>query len=99
MKILARVPHSRIAEDLRGGATLRRPRTRLLAPRVWARRSSVDGRIATHGPCHLHDPPAHDHPAVQFISRRTQPASLRGALSSSRNQLVDQPVNLTETRN
>jgi len=66
-----------------------RPRTRLLATRVWARRSSVDGRIATHGPCHLHDRPAHDHPAVQSISRRTQPASLRGALSSSRSRWDD----------
>ena len=58
-----------------------RSRTRLLAPRVWARRSSVDHRIATHGLCHLHDRPAHDHPAVQSISRRTQPASLRVALA------------------
>jgi len=66
-----------------------RSRTRLLATRVWARRSSVDDRIATHGPCHLHDRPTRDLPAVQCISRRTQPASLRGALPSSRNRSED----------
>ena len=69
-----------------------RPRTRLLATRVWARRSSVDHRIASDRRCHLHDRSALDHPAVQFISRRTQPAPLRCALTSSRNQMVYQPV-------
>jgi len=38
-----------------------------------------DGR-----PCHLHDLLTIDYPAVQFISARTQPASLRFALSSAR---------------
>src|SRR4051812_29453525 len=54
-----------------------RPRTRTLAIAVWVRRSSVDHRIATHGSCHLHDRPTHDHPAVQSISRRDPAASLR----------------------
>jgi len=63
-------------------AAARETRTRLLASRVWARRLSVDRRIASDLQCHLHDRPALDLPAVQFISRRIQPASLRGALSS-----------------
>jgi hypothetical protein len=42
-----------------------------------AHRSSVNHRIAIDRQCHLHDRPTLDHPAVQFISRRTQPASLR----------------------
>jgi hypothetical protein len=61
---------------------LRRTQTRALAPRVWATRSSVDGRIATHARCHLHDRPAHDHPAVQSISLRdpARVAALRVAV-------------------
>jgi hypothetical protein len=34
-----------------------------------------------HRWCHLHDRSTIDHPAVQFISRATQPASLRRALT------------------
>jgi len=75
--------YSRVAEDLPGCAAFRRPRTRALAIAVWVRRSSVDHRIATHAPCHLHDPPACYHPAVQSISRRDPAASLRGALRCS----------------
>src|SRR4029079_10121795 len=61
MKIVARV--------LLPWRSSRRPRTRLLATRGWVAHSSVDHRIATHARCHLHDPPACYHPAVQSISR------------------------------
>src|SRR6185503_7491470 len=55
-----------------------RPHTRALATRVQAPRSSVNGRITNVCSCHLHDPPAIHHPAVQFISLGDlDPTSLR----------------------
>jgi len=38
------------------------------------------------------------YPAVQFISTRTQPAPLRCALPSSRDQMVNQSIKFTAAR-
>ena len=60
--------------------------------------SSVYHRIAIDRRCHLHGRSTLYHPAVQFISCRTQPASLRYALPPSRDQMANQPVNFTAAR-
>jgi len=62
-----------------GRWALGRPRTRLLATRAWARRSSVNHRIEHGWRRHLHDPPAIHYPACNLSRAVAQPvvAALR----------------------
>jgi hypothetical protein len=60
-----------------------RTRTRALAPRVWATRSSDDGRIATHPRCHLDNRRRSTTRPGNLSRCVTQPASLRCALASA----------------